>query len=55
VYSDNRRIINGVLEPVEKESLFIKEAGATIAAIKEEIAKAIIEISIEYSNNKPRD
>ena len=28
--------------------------GATIAEIKEEIAKATIEISIEYSNNKPR-
>ena len=37
VYSDNKRIINEVIAPVEKESVFTKEAGATIAAIKEEL------------------
>jgi len=55
VYSDNKCIINEVMAPVEKESVFTKEAGATIAAIKEEITKSTIEIYIEYSNNKPRD
>ena len=52
--SDNRRIINRALAPTEKESLFTKEAGATIVAIEEEIANTTIEISIEHSNNKFR-
>ena len=53
IYSDNKKIINGVISPAEKESFFIQEASTIISSIRDEIKKSTIEISIEYSNNKP--
>ena len=53
IHLDNKKIINGILLEEIKESQCTQEASATIFAIKWEIALSIIEISIEYSNNKP--
>ena len=55
IYSDNKKIINSVLLEEMKESQYTQEASATIFAIKREIAISIIEILIEYSNNKSRE
>ena len=38
----------------QKESQSIQEASATIEGIKEEIMSASFEISVKYSNDKPR-
>jgi len=54
VYMDNKLVIKNILKDVHKETDVTCEAGATIAEIKEEIAKASIEITVEYSNNKPK-
>jgi len=52
IYCDNRKIINGVVSEVCKESFFTQEASATISSIREAIQTATIEISIEYSTIK---
>ena len=54
VYMDNKLVINNIKKDAHKESDVTGEVGATVAAIKEAIAKASIEITVEYSNNKPR-
>ena len=54
IYSDNEKVINGVLNEIDKESKCTQEASATIEAVKREIGKATIEDNVKYSNKKPR-
>ena len=43
-----------MLNETEKESAYTQEASATVEALKREMKKAIIDIEIEHSNDKPR-
>ena len=54
VYADDKTVIREIYKPINKESNATGEAGATIAAIRDKIEKAPIDISINYLNNKPR-
>ena len=49
MYSDNKKVIKGVLNEIEKESKCTQEASATVEATKRETSKATIEIDIECS------
>ena len=52
--SDNKKVINCVLNEIYKERKFTQGASETIEAVKREMSKATIEIDIEHSNNKLR-
>ena len=54
VYSDIKKIVNEVQNEIVKESQCVREASATIMAIKKEIDKATIIVELKYSNNKIR-
>ena len=54
IYGDNKINIRHIHNKESRESDTTQEVEATIAAIKEEIDNASIDITIEYSNNKPR-
>ena len=54
VFSDMKKIVNEVRYKVVKESQCVREASATIMAIKKEIDNATITVELEYSNKKIR-
>ena len=54
VYLGNKRVLYEYHKQVNKESNVTMEAGAIIAEMKDEIEKATIDITLVYSNNKPR-
>ena len=54
VYSDIKKIVNEIQNEIVKESQCVREASATIMAIKKEIDKATITVELKYSNNKIR-
>ena len=54
VYFENKKVFNGCNSKIMKESQYVQEASATIEGIKDEVQKAIITISLEYSSDKPR-
>ena len=51
---DNKKALAGVLKGPTKEIHCAQEVGATIDCIMKEIQGATIDISLEYSNGKPR-
>ena len=53
IYNDNKKLIREIHKEVMKESECTGEAGAIVEVIRRELKKSHIEISIEYSNNKP--
>ena len=55
VFSDMRMIVNEVNKERVKDSQCVREAGATINGIKQEIEKATITIRLEYSSTKTRN
>ena len=54
VYSDMKKIVNEVRYEIVKESQCVREASATIMAIKKEIDNTTITVELEYSNIKIR-
>ena len=47
-------MIKGIFNEIDKEIKFTQESSATTEEVKREIDKATIGITIEHSNNKPR-
>ena len=54
IYTDNKTVLKEVYRPINKESDVTGEVGTTITAIRETMDAAMIDISIEYSNDKLR-
>ena len=49
-----KKIVKEVQNEIIKESQCVREASATVIAIKREIEKATITVELQYSNNKIR-
>ena len=52
-HSDKKKVINGVLNEINKERKYTQAARATIETVNREKSKATIEIYVEHSTNKP--
>ena len=54
MFTDNKTIAKEIYKTISKESNAINGVGVIVAAIREEINNASIDISVEYANNKPK-